>query len=102
MTRAAAIALVLLASPASAHCYSIWRFPHPQPGCFVHAQVARRAAWAVRREVMSIAIHQRITPRPLDTRAGQRVRPDPPDAPSKSAVDALRVKLVEKIKEESR
>ena len=91
---AAAIALVLLASPASAHCYSIWRFSHPQPGCFVHAHVAGRAAWAARREVMRIDRRyppsHRITP---DTRAGQQVRTDAPD---ESAIAILRAAMEKK------
>ena len=106
---AAAIALVLLASPASAasaHCYSIWRFPHPQPGCFVHAHVAGRAAWAAggrdgyaRERNLVAGLHNRMlrhhslvvhleTVR-LDL-ATQQVRTDAPD---ESAIAILRAAM---------
>ncbi len=75
-------ALLALASPASAHCYRVWHYPWAQPGC-----PSRTAAGAAgrhgRREVMRIE-HARgsiwASRTPLDTRADQRVRPDPPDA----------------------
>ena len=66
MTRTPLLALLLaLSSPTEAHCHRYWAYPWRDPGC----------ASNHRKEVMRIAQQ----PKRIDTRADQRVRPDPPD-----------------------
>ena len=91
-----AAALLALATPAEAcHRYSRWAYGWPQT-CPSHkaAGAAERHGYE-RREVMRIARASRETrhSRTIDTRADQRVRPDPPDAPSKDDLARLRAAM---------
>jgi hypothetical protein len=37
---ASSCALIASPSPTTAHCYSHWAYPRPQPGCGVYARVS--------------------------------------------------------------
>lgn len=111
MIRYTTIIVVLLASPASAHCFSIWHYPHPQPGCFVHAHVAHnRAAWAAggrygRSLVGRILFGDYGGKHRVDAHISSRYHPDSSVTrtdPPGWAVDELRIKLRRKLSGEIR
>lgn len=60
MRLALALALLLAAEPASAHCYSVWKYPRPQ-----HCGVRLAAHSEARRQLRAAALAVPIPPAPV-------------------------------------